>query len=280
MIWNYNEANRKELDSKLLDAYKPTGNLWEDAKASFEAVSINIHPALREPSWEIYDPKEEQSVLEHLEEGEGEEEEKPEEVEEPERKPVEVLTFSKHRLDKNTMKILFHILPTSQVHTLKFSNNGLTLPEFDLLSDYLAKDQSKVQTIYFDWNPLYKEDFRNLPPVEDPRHEYAEEEESPFSKLVIPDKVKVLFLRGNGLTDKDTKTICDALAENQSLKVLDLSYNKITGESVKLLADLLETNKTIEFIGLAKNELTLEEVKPLLNKLGKIDFDSAAVADH
>lgn len=119
-----------------------------------------------------------------------------------------------------------------------------------------------------------------MPPVEDPRHEYGEDEESPFSKLIIPDKVKVLFLWGNGLTDKDTKAICDALAENQSLKVLDMSYNKITSESVNMLADLLDTNKTIEFLGLAKNEFGLEEVKPLLNKLGKIDFPSDQVADH
>ena len=85
---------------------KPTGDLYEDAKLGAEAMGIKLHPALRAPTWEIYVP--EKSIIEA--DGEGEEEEaEPAKDEAPpeEKKPVEVISFSKHRIDKNTMTLLF-----------------------------------------------------------------------------------------------------------------------------------------------------------------------------
>ncbi len=122
---------------------KPTGDLYEDAKLGAEAMGIQLHPALWAPTWEIYVP--EKSVIEP--DGEGEEEEaEPAKDETPpeEKKPVEVISFSKHRIDKNTMTLLFQILPESSVHTLKFSNNGITPSQLDMLAEFLSADTSKV----------------------------------------------------------------------------------------------------------------------------------------
>jgi hypothetical protein len=35
------------VDQKALDAYKPIGEFWEDAKAASEAIGVSIHPALK-----------------------------------------------------------------------------------------------------------------------------------------------------------------------------------------------------------------------------------------
>ena len=76
--------------------------------------------------------------------------------------------------------------------------------------------------MFYDWNPLYKENFRELAPVEDVHHVVPEPEEgeerqpSHFTKLLAPN-IKVLFLRGCGLIDQDVADICKVLETNQTL---------------------------------------------------------------
>ena len=123
-----------------------------------------------------------------------------------------------------------------------------------------------IQSVFFDWNPLYKEDFRNLPKGEDPLYHRAEGEICKFARFTAPEsKIKILFLRGNNLDDTDIKQICQNLKENHNLKVLDVSYNNITKESIETFRDLTELNKTLEFIGLAKNNLSMDDLKPFLD---------------
>lgn len=138
-----------------------------------------------------------------------------------------------------------------------------------------------IQTVFFDWNPLYKENFRTLPKGEDPIYTRADDEPSRFVKFVNHDsKIKILFLRGNQLKDSDVKQMCDALKENHLLKVIDISYNNITSKSVTYFKELTDLNKSLEFIGLAKNNLTIEDVQPLLDCIGKTPFPEEDADAH
>ena len=192
MIWTFQSNEAKNTDDVNLAQYKMTGKFYEDAEALFNLLGVQIHPALRPVLWEV------EKKVEFVEQ---------EENKEPEPEPITVVKFDKHRIDKNTMKVLFHMLPTSQVKTLKFTNNGISPSQFDALISNLNQTPT-IQTVFFDWNPLYKEDFRGLDNKEEWLYQRPEEEESKFVKFVAPEsKIKILFLRGNGLTDDDSKQI-------------------------------------------------------------------------
>lgn len=131
----------------------------------------------------------------------------------------------------------------------------------------ISGDKSKLHTVYFDWNPLMKEDFRSIPVLED--QYLPASEETHWTKLLkSTEKLKALFLRSCNLSDADVAGLCKALETNQGLRVLDLSANHLTAKSVESLCGLLDKNKTIEFIGLARNGLRFEDVSPLLDRMG------------
>lgn len=102
MIWTYSDCNGKNTDDVNLAQYKLTGKFYADCEALCKLMNIKVHPALRPVLWEKEKPLFEQEDAK---------------VEE---KEVEVVKFDKHRIDKNSMKVLFHCLPVSQVKTLKF----------------------------------------------------------------------------------------------------------------------------------------------------------------
>lgn len=52
----------KDIEQKVLDAFKPTGDFWKDARDCAKHVGIHLHPALREPSWEIYKPPKDEEL--------------------------------------------------------------------------------------------------------------------------------------------------------------------------------------------------------------------------
>jgi Ran GTPase-activating protein (RanGAP) involved in mRNA processing and transport len=166
------------------------------------------------------------------------------------------------------------------VKTLKFSNNGISPTQLDSLVDHLHQVPN-IQTLFFDWNPLYKDGFRKLGKDEDVFYHRGEDEPSRYARFTSPEsKLKILFMRGNELTDDDVKQICHNLKENRLLKVLDISYNNITKESLEHLKELTESNKTLEFIGLAKNNLSMEDLKPLLDCIGKQPFPEEEADAH
>lgn len=56
MIWTFQDNSVKDIEQKVLDGYKPTGDFYKDARDVSKLVGIQLHPALREPTWEIYKP--------------------------------------------------------------------------------------------------------------------------------------------------------------------------------------------------------------------------------
>lgn len=76
---------------------------------------------------------------------------------------------------------------------MKFSNNGFTPAHFDYLVDHILQVPT-IQTVFFDWNPIYKEDFRSLPKGEDVIYHREENEPSRFAKFTAPES-KVSYIQ-------------------------------------------------------------------------------------
>ena len=105
MIWNYTECNNKDTEEANIAQYKLTGTFYADVEAVCKLMGIKVHPGMRPVLWEKEPP-----LFVNEEEGEDQKEEK----------EIEVVKFDKHRIDKNSLKALFYVLPGSQVKTLKF----------------------------------------------------------------------------------------------------------------------------------------------------------------
>lgn len=41
----------------------------------------------------------------------------------------------------------------------RFSNNGLTISQIQLLTSYLSEDSCTIQNLFLDWNPIYTDEF-------------------------------------------------------------------------------------------------------------------------
>jgi len=68
----------------------------------------------------------------------------------------------KYRLDKNTLRATFLCLPPAQtILTLKLSNNGLTISQFNTLIHYLGEDSCPITNLFLDWNPIYTDEFQS-----------------------------------------------------------------------------------------------------------------------
>lgn len=67
--------------------------------------------------------------------------------------------------------------------------------------------------MFFDWNPIYENDYITSPlVVNKPYQKKSEEEINPFAKLLKQNnKLQVLFLRADNLQDSDIKDICHVL---------------------------------------------------------------------
>lgn len=105
MIWTFKSNEAKETSDVNLAPYKLTGKVYEDAEQVCKLMGVHVHPALRPVLWK------KEKIVQYNQEGE--------EIE-PEVKPVTIIKFDKHRIDKNTIKALFHVIPSSTVKTLKF----------------------------------------------------------------------------------------------------------------------------------------------------------------
>ena len=81
---------------------------------------------------------------------------------------------------------------------IRFSNNGLTISQVQLLTSYLAEESCPITNLFLDWNPIYQDDFAagdSVPAGQNQLHELAEPTEedphgeiSPFAKLIAEGK--------------------------------------------------------------------------------------------
>ena len=65
---------------------------------------------------------------------------------------LKALTIMSKMIDKNSIYAMAAALPKSQIHTLRFNNNGLSYKNCELLIQPIA--QSNVNRLFFEWNPI------------------------------------------------------------------------------------------------------------------------------
>ena len=101
-IWTFKESESVETDGVDLKQFKPTGKFYDDVETACRLFGMRVHPALKPVTYAPL-PGEEQPPHE-----------------EDKTKELNTINFYKHRVDRNTLKVLFLCLPACpSIHTLK-----------------------------------------------------------------------------------------------------------------------------------------------------------------
>ncbi|CDW82788.1 UNKNOWN [Stylonychia lemnae] len=282
-IWTFKDNENIDTEGVDLKTFKPSGKFYEDVEVLCRLFNTKVHPALKPAVYSMTEEQKQQhDSQQQLQQNAAEEQKHAE---------INTLNLFKHRLDRNSMKVMFLALQSSpNIHTLKFSNNGFTHSQFSQMIDYLSQETCPIQHLFFDWNPIYENDYSTQFAQRNQLYQPKQATESClFAKLLQQNhKLQVLFLRASNLTDEDVKQICHVLKPdpanpahaNKTLKVLDISYNPITKASLKSIADMMDLNRTLEYLGLAKCSLQAKSLNKILNQIGRIPFPQDQVEAH
>ena len=284
-FWNYNYCNNIEVNDKNLAGYKIKGKLTEELQALYSTyLKSAIHPSLLKVFQKLdeeeekekekeklnssipkKEPEKKQIISKKLIEKEEiksplnvnkEDEESDEEEEETEEKVIKEIIFNSIRIDQNTLKFLFLILPHTPIVSLKASSNSLTLKNFNLLIDSLIHKPNNIYSFRFEWNDyLINEENNNQKMIfSEMNLDQPIPSEINFMKnlklLFAPDikdcKLEAISFRGCFLGNQLMNELLPLLRDNQNLLVLNLYKNNLSNDCLKNLGEMFLYNRKLK----------------------------------
>ena len=312
-FWNYNYCNNIEVNDKNLAGYKIKGKLTEELQALYSTyLKSAIHPSLLKVFQKLdeeeeiekekeklnspipkKEPEKKQIISKKLLEKEEikspmnvnkEDEESDEEEEEIEEKLIKEIIFNSIRIDQNTLKFLFLILPHTPIVSLKASSNSLTLKNFNLLIDSLIHKPNNIYSFRFEWNDyLINEENNNQKMIfSEMNLDQPIPSEINFMKnlklLFAPDikdcKLEAISLRGCFLGNQLMNELLPLLKDNQNLLVLNLYKNNLSNDCLKNLGEMFLYNRKLKEINLGGNIFNDETIEYLKNYIGIYELNN------
>ena len=170
-FWNYNYCNSIDINDKTLAGVKIKGKLVEELNNLYSTYlnKSAVHPSLLKIAQQLDEEEEIEKEKERLkkEQEKSKNQKKPGEVEDTKRtlmnvnkeedgggetneeeevqeKVLKEIIFNSIRIDQNTIKFLFLMLPRTPIVSLKTSYNNLTLKNFNLLIDSLIHKPNNI----------------------------------------------------------------------------------------------------------------------------------------
>ena len=282
-FWNYNYCNEIEVNEKNLAGIKFKGKLYEELENLYSThLKSAVHPCLIKIIKEIDEE-------ENTEEKEKEEKNiNNEEENEVEKKNIKEIIFNAIRIDQNTIKFLFLILPRTPIVSLKASNNNLTLKNFNLLIDNLIYKPNNIYSFRFEWNDfLINEENNNQKMIfneinlEQPIQSeinFMSHLKLLFSPEIKENKLESISFRGCFLGNKIINELLPLIKENQTLIVLNLYKNNLSNECLKYLGEMFLLNRKLKEINLGGNffnDKTIEYLKDYIGiyELSKEEYE-------
>jgi hypothetical protein len=253
-FWSYDMSQIFDLKQETLDNFRTKGRIYEDINSLFDLMGMTAHPGLK-PTKEYSEPS--------------------------------VFSFENIFVDLNTLKILFTILPSSKVTTLKFNRNIFTYKNLDFLIDNLLKGKNNIYSFVFEWNNRIRYDDFLMDLNDSEINVNVEQDQANSSKikttickLATSTKLEALCLRGNYLGDNAILTLFEHLKTNTVLRILNLYLNNLTSKTTEGLCQLLSQNRKLEDINLGRNYLTDNDLAMLKDYIGKIPMTQEDVESH
>ena len=173
----------------------------------------------------------------------------------------EGLNFYRCYIQDQGIRILHRRLKNSGIIITKLwlDSNGLTSSSSSLISDIVVS--CKIKVLWIDGNKVVGEDdgfhtmFSDPTSVLEMLH-MADAKLSAsgavklFSALAIGNKLKVLWITSNEISDEAAQVISETLEHNTSLITLKMGGNPFTEEAAQLIVSGLQCNNTLKELGL------------------------------
>ena len=311
-FWNYDYCNNVEINEKTLVGTKVKGKLIEELQNLYSTnLKSAIHPSLLkicqqlDEEEEIEKEKEKQTINQNkkeqpdkkqiqkklIEKDESnfnvnkEDGESLEEEEEAEEKEIKEIVFNSIRIDQNTIKFLFIILPKTPIVSMKISNNNLTLKNFNLIIDSLIHKPNNIYRFRFEWNDyLINEENNNQKMIFNEMNlDQPIPSEINFMKnlklLFAPEikdfKLEAISFRGCFLGNQLMNELLPLLKTNQNLLVLNLYKNNLSNDCLVNLGEMFLYNRKLQEINLGGNLFNDETIEYLKNYIGIYELDAA-----
>ena len=271
-FWNYNHCNEIEVEQKALSGIKFKGKLYEELQNLYTTfLNSAVHPSLIK-------------IIQEIDEEENDENKNKEEEEEDDNnnKNIKELIFNAIRIDQNTIKFMFMILPKTTIVSLKISNNNLTLNNFNLLIDNLINKPNNIYCFKFEWNDfLINEENNNQKMIFNEMNlsqpisseiNFMKHLKLLFSPEIKENKLECISFRGCFLGNQLMNELLPLLKENQTLLVLNLYKNNLSNEIITNLGDMFLFNRKLKEINLGGNYFDDKTIEYLKNYIGAYEL--------
>ena len=254
-FWSYEICEKFNLTDEMLNNYKKKGKFYEDGLYFYEQIGTGAHPAIKATQGTV---------------------------------PT-IISFQNVLVDLNTLKILFMLLSSSKVTTLRFSSNKFNLPNLEFMIDSLLNKPNGVYNLTYEWNDKFIIDgieysFNDINNTVDEKllNDLKKTQDLIVSLVTkSPNKLEALCLRGDMIGDKIAIQIFEGLKDpNSTLRILNLFRNNLTNECIKSFSEMLIVNRKFEEINFGRNYLTDESLDLIKENYGLFPMTPEEVEEY
>ena len=254
-FWSYEICEKFNLTDEMLNNYKKKGKFYEDGLYFYEQIGTGAHPAIKATQGTV---------------------------------PT-IISFQNVLVDLNTLKILFMLLSSSKVTTLRFSSNKFNLPNLEFMIDSLLNKPNGVYNLTYEWNDKFIIDgieysFNDINNTVDEKllNDLKKTQDLIVSLVTkSPNKLEALCLRGDMIGDKIAIQIFEGLKDpNSTLRILNLFRNNLTNECIKSFSEMLIVNRKLEEINFGRNYLTDESLDLIKENYGLFPMTPEEVEEY
>ena len=255
-FWSYEVCSQFNLTEEILSTSKKRNKFYEDALYFYEMMGTGPHPSIKNLQGNA--------------------------------SPT-AINFNNVLLDINTIKIFFHLLPTTKITTLKLNNNSFNLKCLELLIKNLTEKENNINNISYEWNSDIiiddiKYSYKNLSIIED---EKLLQDIKKSQDLIVslathtPSKLEILCLRGDFLGDEVAIKIFEGMKNEENfIRVLNLFKNNLTDKCLKTFSEMLLVNRNLEEINFGNNSLTDEGLELMVKNYGIFKLNNDELEEY
>ena len=255
-FWSYEVCSQFNLTEEILSTSKKRNKFYEDALYFYEMMGTGPHPSIK-----------------HLQGNAN---------------PTSI-NFNNVLVDINTIKIFFHLLPTSKITTLKLNNNNFTLKCLESLVKNLTEKENNINNISYEWNSEIiiddiKYSYKDISIIEDEKLlQDIKKSQDLIVNLAthVPSKLEILCLRGDFLGDEAAIKIFEGMKNEENfIRVLNLFKNNLTDKCIKTFSEMILLNRNLEEINFGNNSLTDEALELIAKNYGIFKLNNDELEEY
>lgn len=258
-IWDYNFCSNVEFSEKNLSTLKLKNKTKEDIEYFYsEIIHSAIHPSLKKL---LLDDNE---ILEKIHE----------------------IKFTNIKIDICTIYFTFLILPKLKITSINFTNNHLTLKNFELILNELLEKPNNIYSFNFEWNERIFLDESDKKGFSFNDLNLSKENDNKIFSLLTDlflednSKLESISLRGCFIGNQTARKIFENLKENTNLIILNLFKNNLSSRVINSLGEMFLFNRTLEEINLGGNFFDDDSIEILKNFIGEFEMNENEIEDY